>query len=117
MVRKCKGRPPLYGSAEMFTYPEGSPEWIAAVVVAAGAWAADQDNLPANLAYELEQTARGVKRLADTEYVENARAHRRQWGQLRLVPPRDDLEARVARAREPRPGDVRPARGGDQDAV
>lgn len=116
LIRKATKPVPKYGSEEFLALEPGSPEFVASIVVAAGAWAADGDNVEVNLRHEVEHTARAAKTLEDEQYVADVRGHRRQWGHLRLVPARDDLETRVAKARAPRPGDFRPDRGGDLDA-
>ena len=110
LTRKCSTPPPRYGSRAWLALSEGSPEKVAAVVIAAEAWASDLDNMPANLALELDNMRRQAKKNEDLEYVARAAEHRKQWGNLRVVPDRDGLAARVAEARTPRSGDFRPRR-------
>lgn len=117
LIRKFAGRPPSYGSAAWLALEDGSPEKIAAVCIAAEAWACTGDTLEADLRREVEALSLAHKHAEDRDYQQDSAQHRRTWGHLRVVEPRDEVDARVAAARIPRPGDFRPRRGGDLDAV
>ena len=112
LIRRARAPFPLYGTEEWISLPEDSAERIAAVVRAAECWAQDGDEIPTRLALEIDEGRRADRAAEDASYAERAAAHRRRWGHLAPVPDRDDLETRVAKARAPRPGDLRP--GGEQ---
>jgi len=58
LIRRATVRPPAYGSAGWHALPEGSPERIAAVVVAAESWQRDDDDLEGLLRAQVEQQRR-----------------------------------------------------------
>lgn len=70
---------PRYGSVEWVQLPEAHPVKIAAVVVAAEAWATDADTLPDRLEAEVDTLARAHKRAEDTDYRQRMDAHRAEW--------------------------------------
>ncbi len=116
-VRKCSTPVPRFGSPEWLALAEGTPAKVASTTIAAVAWLSDCVNAPANLARELDQRRRLDKAQEDARYSTDAADHRHRWGHLALVPEREDVETRVAKARLPRPGDFQPRRrGGDLDA-
>ncbi len=73
---------PKYGSAEWLALPEGDPAKVAAVVVAAECWATEGDELPEQLARELENARAGFKLAEDADYQDRAQAHRAEWSRL-----------------------------------
>ncbi len=85
MLQQCPTPPPRYGSPEWLALPEGSSAKVAAVVIAAEAWAREGDDLEQRLRAELDLSRRAYKAGEDAEYVERVAAHREQWGHLRLV--------------------------------
>lgn len=68
LVRRAKGRPPRYGSAEWFALPEGSPERVASVVVAAEAYQRDGDDLEGVLRAQLEEQRRAFLERDDEQH-------------------------------------------------
>jgi len=106
MVDRAKGAElPSYGSAEWFLLPEGDARRVAAVVVAAEAWARAGDDLILDLTRELDARCRAHKLEADREYAGRAAAHREtapRWGQSFAERRAAQLEAA-----KPQPGDFR----------
>ena len=82
LIHRVSEPPPQYGSAEWLALPEGSPERIAAVIVAAEAWAQAADTLEDDLRREIEIGRVQQKRLDDEEYQDRAAAHRRDYSRL-----------------------------------
>lgn len=88
LIRKFKGRPARYGSAEWLALEDGCAEKVAAVCVAAEAWASTGDTLEEDLRFEVEEMSRCHKALEDREFRQRAEEHERTWshlGRLRLV--------------------------------
>ncbi len=85
MVERCQTPPPSYGSAEWLKLPEGDYRKVAAVVIAAEAWAVDGDNLEERLHAELAIEREAFKRAEDADYAARRDEHRAEWGQLRLI--------------------------------
>lgn len=102
-----------YGSAEWCALPLDDPNRIAAVVVAAEAWAWDWENLEQNLRREVEDLRAAFKREEDAEYVRSYTEHRkateRKYG--RVLSSFEERRARQLEAAKPRPGDF-PGRNG-----
>lgn len=71
--------PPRYGSTAWAQLPEGDPGRIAAVVVAAEAWATDGDELEQQLQAEVEQLYAAHLAAEDAEYVARRDEHARRW--------------------------------------
>ena len=90
---------PRYGSLEWLQLPEGSVAKVAAVVIAAEAWARVGDDLADDLTRELEQTRRVRKQLEDEHRAGQVSRHREQWRHLRVVP--GALERLAGRADTP----------------
>ena len=86
MIRRCPEPPPTYGSADWLALPEGSPAKVAAVIIAAEAWARMGDELEAEIRVELDLAWKAHKAAEDAEYRARAAAHREEWGRLRGVP-------------------------------
>ena len=86
LIRKAPN-PPRYGSPAWLALPEGSPGKIASVVVAAEAWALDDDDVEARLHRLLEDERRAFKQAEDADYQARAADHRKQWKHLSLAPP------------------------------
>jgi len=77
MIDKAKGAPlPVYGDAIWLTLPEGNPVKVAAVIVAAEAWATLGDDIPGRLTVEVAAAYTAHKQAEDEEYVARAKAHR-----------------------------------------
>jgi hypothetical protein len=74
-----------HGSAEWLALAEGSAAKVAAVVIAAEAWARDGDNLGDNLPTELDLARRAEKAAEDADYRARAAAHRQEWRHLRVI--------------------------------
>jgi hypothetical protein len=90
--------------------PLNHPARIAAVVIAAEAWAGDGDDIEHRLSVELDSSRFAFKQAEDTEYQTRAAAHRRSAPR----PVRSSFQQRRAeqlQAAEPRPGDF-PGRKG-----
>jgi hypothetical protein len=90
MIQRCQEPPPTYGTREWLALPEGSPERVAAVVVAAENWAREGDDLEQNLRQEIALARAAHKKVEDEEYVQQHRGHREWWsnsGLLELPPP------------------------------
>jgi hypothetical protein len=99
---------PRYGSPEWLMLADGSPARIAAVVIAAEAWAQDSDDIEERLRRELVDRWYADKHADDEVYSKEIASHRKRWGHLRLVAVSHSTEVdRVAEARKPRPGDFR----------
>jgi hypothetical protein len=98
VVRRVDRPPAPYGSPDWLRYDDRDPRKWVAVVICAEARQEFYDDLPGNLAREVEAQAREHKRLEDAEYQTRAAAHRKRWRHLKVVPDRPDPSA-------PRPGD------------
>lgn len=61
--------PCRYDSPEWLSLPDGHPEKIAAVVVAAESWARDGEELEERLRHEVLALSRANKQAEDAEYV------------------------------------------------
>ncbi len=106
LLRRCTEPPPVYGSVQWLTLPEGSPAKVGAVVRAAECWAQAGDNLADDLRCELDARRQADKALDDAEYVERHNAHRAEWS--RRTPPSKTFTERRSEqleAAKPRPGD------------
>jgi hypothetical protein len=79
MLRRCDVPPPLYGSREWLDLPDGHFAKVAAVVVAAEAWARDGDGLEHQIAAQIEAGRAAFKAEEDRRYVARARMHREEW--------------------------------------
>jgi hypothetical protein len=95
MVERCQTPPPPYGSAAWLALPDSSIKKVAAVVVAAEAWARSGDTLEEDLRIEMERLAYAYKRDEDADYAARAKAHREHWqgflsGPIPLRPNRSD---------------------------
>jgi hypothetical protein len=106
MIDKAQGAPlPVYGDATWLTLPEADPVKVAAVIVAAEAWATDGDNIPGRLAVEVASSYVAHKQAEDEDYQARAAAHR----ESNVVPfnrrRRQSTAEQIAEARQPRPGD------------
>lgn len=86
MVERCTSPPPSYGTAAWLALPEGSVEKVAAVVIAAEAWARQGDTLEDDLRTEVRQLAEAFKRDEDADYQARAAAHRDHWSGLLAAP-------------------------------
>jgi len=87
LIRKAEMPPPSYGSEAWLALPDGSDDKVAAVVVAAEAWAVDGDNVEGRLRDELEDRAAAEKHVEDADYQALATEHRKRWRHLGLVRP------------------------------
>jgi hypothetical protein len=85
LLRRCETPPPLYGSEEWLSLPEGDVRKVGAVIVAAEAWATEGEELPDRLRQELEAAQAAHKAAEDAEYVARREAHREEWRHLRVV--------------------------------
>jgi pimeloyl-ACP methyl ester carboxylesterase len=96
-----------YGSPEWCALPLDHPNRVAAVVVAAEAWAWDWENLEDNLRREVEEMRAAFKREEDAEYARSAAEHRktmeRKYG--RVLSSFEERRARQLEAAKPRLGD------------
>ena len=81
LVRRCPEPPPSFGSAAWLALPEGAAK-VAAVVIAAESWATEGDELPEQLARELENARAGFKLAEDADYQDRAQAHRAEWSRF-----------------------------------
>lgn len=82
MIERCSAPPPAYGTPAWLGLPEGSVDKVAAVVIAAEAWARTGDTLEDDLHTEVAQLAAAFKRDEDADYQARAGAHREHWQQL-----------------------------------
>lgn len=78
MISRCPRPPVKYGSPEWLALPDG-PEKVAAVIIAAEAWAIDGDNLIERLEAEVRFEREAFKAAEDAEYLARAAAHRESW--------------------------------------
>lgn len=114
LIDKARGQEiPPYGSLEWNALPEGDARKVAAVVVAAEAWAQMGDELEETLRREVEELRRAFKADEDADYVAGMAAHREQWQPVTrstVVPfaarRRRDLEACAPRPDDRRGGEV-----------
>ena len=79
MVERCSTPPPAYGSAEWLQLPENDLRRIAAVVIAAEAWASSGDCLEETLRAQVEAERHAHKRAEDADYCARRDAHRENW--------------------------------------
>jgi hypothetical protein len=106
MIDKAKGAPlPVYGDATWLMLPDGDDVKVAAVIVAAEAWASERDELPTTLAVQVEATRRAFKADEDAAYAERAAAHRERWAGR--TPRKSFMDRRREQLEDakPRPGD------------
>ena len=106
MIDRAKGAPlPVYGDATWLTLPDGDPIKVAAVVVAAGAWAQNGDDIPGRLTVEVAASSAAHKQAEDEGYADRAAAHREQWAGR--TPRKSFMERRREQLEDakPRPGD------------
>jgi hypothetical protein len=105
-----------YGSPEWCALPLDHPNRVAAVVVAAEAWAWDWENLEENLRREVEGLRAAFKSDEDAEYVRSYTEHRKQWSRKsnRVVSMSFEERRRqqLAEASTHRPGDFMGRNGG-----
>lgn len=110
LISQAPEPPPTYGSHAWLGLPEGDRTKVAAVVVAAEAYARAGDDLVLDLTREVDERRRAHKLEEDSEYAERAAAHRQTAPKYArscfLERRREQLEAA-----EPRPGDYQ-GRGG-----
>jgi hypothetical protein len=78
MISRCRKPPAKYGSPEWLALPDG-PEKVAAVVLAAEAWAIDGDTLLERLEAEVRFEREAFKATEDAAYLARAEAHRQAW--------------------------------------
>lgn len=78
MIRRAQTPPPRYGSPEWHALPDG-PEKVAAVVIAAEAWASAGDTLEETLRAQVEAERAAHKRAEDAEYVARRDSWRESW--------------------------------------
>jgi hypothetical protein len=103
LIRRVTSPCPSYGSRAWLDLPEGDPAKIAAVVVAAEAWAIDGDDLERRLHEEVRNSRAAFKATEDEEYQARAAEHRRtaprftglsfaerRTAQIAAAAPRDD---------------------------
>ncbi|KHL19582.1 UNVERIFIED_CONTAM: hypothetical protein LK11_00785 [Mumia flava] len=108
MIDKARGAVlPPYGSEAWLTLPDGDPVKVAAVVVAAEAWAQSGDTLADDLRAEAYARRASEKAAEDAEYAEAQRAHRERWAPVArsTVVPFAKRRRRQLEAAGPRPGD------------
>src|SRR3712207_4314741 len=86
MIQRCPTPPPSYGSPDWLSLPEGSPANVAAVVIAAEAWARSGDQLEDQLRLMVELSRRAFKDDEDAEYRDRVPGHRERWRHLSVVP-------------------------------
>jgi hypothetical protein len=105
-----------YGSPEWCALPLDHPNRVAAVVVAAEAWAWDWENLEDNLRREVEGLRAAFKSDEDAEYVRSYTEHRKQWSRKsnRVVSMsfEERRKQQLAEASMHRPGDFMGRNGG-----
>jgi hypothetical protein len=107
MIDQAKGAPlPVYGDATWLTLPEGDPVRVAAVVVAAEAWASLGDDIPGRLTVEVAASYAANKQAEDAEYVARANAHRESAPKPARMSFMQRRAAQLAAA-TPRKGDYR----------
>lgn len=75
LISRASSPPPRYGSPEWLALPEG-PEKVAAVVIAAEAWASSGDVLEETLRVQLDAARQAHLKAAEDEAY---RAHREAW--------------------------------------
>lgn len=88
LIRKFPGKPVRYGSEEFLALEDGCAEKIAAMCVAAEAWASSGDTLVEDLRFEVKEMSRCHKASEDRDFHQRAEEHQRTWshlGRLRLV--------------------------------
>ncbi len=89
MIEKAKGHAvPEYGSVDWLRLPDAHPARIAAVVIAAEAWASSGDRLVSDIEREVDQMRRSAKRAEDEAYAASIEAHREKWKHLAGAPDR-----------------------------
>lgn len=79
MIQRCPEPPPKYGTAEWLELPEGDLGRVAAVIIAAEAWALDGDDIEGRLHVEVELEREAFKRAEDAAYLARRDAHRDSW--------------------------------------
>ena len=104
LIRRAAYPSPPYGSSAWLALPEGDSAKVAAVVVAAEAWAQDGDTLPERLADEVSRAREAFKAEEDAEYVARAQAHREGAPRLRARSFAERRAEQIAAA-APRLGD------------
>lgn len=87
MIRRASASVPPYGSDAWCQLPESSPAKVAAVVIAAEAWATTGDHLEMQLSLEVEVSRHAFKADEDAAYRDRAAAHRERWRHLPLTAP------------------------------
>ena len=100
MIERCSSPPPAYGTPGWLALPEGSVDKVAAVVIAAEAWARTGDTLEDDLRTEVAQLAAAFKRDEDADYRARAEAHRKDWQHLASPPPLRVIRPDAARTLE-----------------
>ncbi len=105
LISRCSVPPPKFGTREWLSLAEGDHRKIAAVVIAAEAWARGGDELPELLAQEVADARRAFKQSEDEDYRSNAAAHRKHY--RNLLAPSSFVDRRAAQlaAAGPQPGD------------
>lgn len=78
MISRTSEPPPSYGSPEWLALPDG-PEKVAAVVIAAEAWARDGEEIRDRLLLELGVSPEVHKAAEDAAYAALRDEHRRSW--------------------------------------
>ena len=104
LIHRVSAPPPQYGTAEWLALAEGSPEKVAAVVIAAESWAQAGDTLEDDLRRELQTARLEDKRADDEDYAARADAHRRRYSKLPTTTFLQRRQAQLADA-HPKAGD------------
>lgn len=97
---------PRYGSVEWLRLPEGDPVRIAAVVVAAEAYARQGDELEDDLRREVDALQHAYKDGQDEGRLDRIEAHREEWGRVVQLPPGIWAERNAARRARLEGGDA-----------
>jgi hypothetical protein len=105
LIRRCQKPPARYGSRSWLALPEADPAKVAAVVVAAEAWARMGDELEADVHREVDEARRAHKAAEDVDYQARAEAHRENHKDLPTGRSFAERRAAQLAAIEPRPGD------------
>jgi len=105
LISRCSVPPPKFGTREWLSLAEGDHRKIAAVVIAAEAWARGGDELPELLAQEVADARRAFKETEDAEYRARAAEHREHYKRLPKAGTFVDRRAAQLAAAAPQPGD------------
>lgn len=106
LIRRATSPAPTYGSAAWLALPEGSPEKIKAVVVAAECWAVDGDDIETRLRREIDAARAAEDRRWDQLHAESVEMVQRLAKRPHIGSSYAERRAReLADAKQPRPGD------------